>query len=118
MSLDTKEAGPEGPTSDALFQSNFATSNSSNDTDDLAADLALRGRMARVAIRHRWDQRRASWELDQLVPRPRAVYTPCTFGLEEHELRAEARRLYAAGWGVADIVSVLAVEPDVRTRPA
>jgi hypothetical protein len=39
---------------------------------------------------------------------PRSI---STFGLTEPELRSEARRLYAAGWTVAEITAVLAVEP-------
>lgn len=115
MNRQTETVHPtEGWTASVLFQSNFATSDSSSDIDDLAGDLALRGRRARVALRHRRDERRASLELDQLVGRPRAEYTPSTFLLSPDELRAEARRLYGQGWSVEDVCSVLDIRTSVR----
>jgi hypothetical protein len=78
-------------------------------------DLAERARRSRVKLAHRCDRRRASLELEQLAPRPKPTPRPCTFGLNERELRAEARRLHATGWSIDDITAVLAVEPDIRT---
>ena len=80
-------------------------------TVDIQSDLLVRARRARVKIRHRSDERAASIALGDLLRRPRAECTPSTFGLDERELRAEARRLYASGWSLADITAVLAVEP-------
>lgn len=77
---------------------------------DVESDLLLRGRRARVAIRCRNERRRASLELDQLLPRGRAESTPSTFLLTDAELRKEARRLFVQGWSVEDICAVLAVE--------
>jgi hypothetical protein len=59
--------------------------------------LSRRRRLARLA--------------DELIGshRDRPPIHPETFGLSDDEVRAESRRLFAAGWSVAEIQAVLDV---------
>jgi hypothetical protein len=65
--------------------------------------LTFQGRLARC--------RRISRELDNLLEVDIASVKPSTFSLTLAEIKAEANRLYAAGWTVAEITAVLAIEP-------
>jgi hypothetical protein len=57
-------------------------------------------------------RRRVSRMLDELLAElyPRETEPPSTFGLDEVDLRKEARRLYALGWTVAEVEQRLAVK--------
>lgn len=57
-------------------------------------------------------RRRAQWELEQVAPvHAGPGQGPWTFGLDERQLRAEARRLHSLGWSVDEITVVLAIAP-------
>lgn len=66
-----------------------------------------------------WSQRleriRRGWRLDRaLSDPPTPMPEPSDFGLSRAELRAEARRLFVAGWSVSEITAVLDIVPVVE----
>jgi hypothetical protein len=56
-------------------------------------------------------RRRVQRELETIAPVHYRRAAPCTYGLDDRQLRTEANRLHGQSWQLDEITQVLAIEP-------